>query len=65
MGAESDQRQRAYRDYVLSCRDREEEELTLKMSTGVLGNASFHESILRQGIDSRRPKRGRPKLIAP
>jgi len=55
------QRERAYRDYVLSRRDREEQELRVKMGRGVLGGGDFGELIEKQIIESQRPKRGRPR----
>ncbi len=63
MGNEEKQRQKAYREYVLSNRDKEEEELKLKMSIGVIGDGGFHHQIQRQLVESKRRKRGRPKLI--
>jgi hypothetical protein len=63
MGGEEKQRQKVYRDYVLSNRDKEEEELKLKMSLGVIGDGGFQHQIQRQLVESKRPKRGRPKLL--
>lgn len=63
MGSEEKQRQKAYKEYVLSNRDKEEEELKLKMTVGVIGDGGFHHRIQRQLVESKRPKRGRPKLI--
>jgi putative transposase len=62
MGSEEKQRQTAYRDYVLSNRDKEEEELKLKMAMGVIGDGGFYHQIQKQLVEARRPKRGRPKL---
>jgi hypothetical protein len=63
LGGEEKQRQKEYRDYVLSNRDKEEEELRLKMSLGVIGDGGFQHQIQKQLVESKRPKRGRPKLF--
>ncbi len=64
MGIEEKRRQKAYREYVLSNRDKEEEELKQKMSLGVIGDGGFHYQIQKQIVESKRPKRGRPKSVS-
>ena len=62
MGSEEKQRQMTYREYVLTNRGKEEEELRMKMARGVFGDGVFHHRIQKQLVEARRPKRGRPKL---
>jgi len=45
MGKENGARQRAYRKYVCSNRDREEQEIREKMARGVIGAEIFQEKI--------------------
>lgn len=61
MGKESGARQRAYRDYICSNRDREEQEIREKMVSGVIGAEIFQEKIEKRVMEVRRPKRGRPR----
>jgi putative transposase len=61
MGKDPSRRQKAYREYVSSNRDREEQEMREKMSRGVIGVDRFRATLERKAIDSRRPKRGRPR----
>ena len=61
MGKEGHTRQKAYREYVCSNRDKEEQELRERMARGVIGAEIFQEKIERRAIESRRPKRGRPR----
>jgi putative transposase len=60
-GTKPHERQRTYRDYVLSHRDSEEQELRAKLGRGVLGSEDFGAMIQRQTIAAQRPKRGRPR----
>ena len=60
MGKERSQRQRAYREYVVSTREKEEQEIREKMGRGVIGVEEFRRRIQRRAIDASRPKRGRP-----
>ena len=57
-------RQRHYREYVASHRDREEEELRQKMTTGYLGGAGFRLILQKQTVAQRKPRPGRPPKIA-
>jgi hypothetical protein len=61
MGEDSFQRQKAYRDYVPSLREKEEQELRVKMGGGVLGREDYRVMLEKQIIDAQRPKRGRPR----
>jgi len=60
-GGGPSERQKTYIEYVLSPRDKEEQELREKTESGVLGSEDFGRLIQRQIVDARRPKRGRPK----
>jgi putative transposase len=59
MGRDASQRQRAYREYVLSSRDKEEQEIKEKTKRGVIGGEWFRERIDKKVIEDKRPKRGR------
>jgi putative transposase len=61
MGKENGARQRAYREYVCSNRDREEQEIREKMGRGVIGADIFQEKIEKRVMEVRRSKRGRPR----
>jgi putative transposase len=61
MGKENRARQKAYREYVCSNRDREEQEIREKMARGVIGVETFQENIEKRVVEIRRPKRGRPR----
>jgi putative transposase len=61
MGKENGARQRAYREYVCSNRDREEQEIRKKMARGVIGAEIYQEKIEKRVKEARRPKRGRPR----
>jgi putative transposase len=61
LGKDIGDRQKNYREYVLSSREKEEEELREKMGKGVLGTGEFQREIKKRAIDYRRPKRGRPE----
>ena len=61
MGKESGTRQRAYREYVCSNREREEQEIRERMARGVIGAEIFQEKIEKRVMEVRRPKRGRPR----
>lgn len=61
MGRESGIRQRAYREYVCSNRDREEQEVRDKMARGVIGAEIYQEKIEKRVMEAWRPKRGRPR----
>jgi len=59
LGTEPPQRQKAYREYVLSNREKEEQEIKEKMGSGILGVEGFRKDIQKRVIDARRPKKGR------
>lgn len=60
MGKGPSQRQRAYREYVCSNRDEEEQEIREKMVKGVIGAEGFRKQMNKKAIEVKRPKRGRP-----
>jgi hypothetical protein len=60
MGKGPSQRQRAYREYVRSNRDEEEQEVREKMVRGVNGAAGFQEQMDKRAIEIKRLGRGRP-----
>jgi putative transposase len=60
MGKDGPQRQRVYRVYVCSNRDKEEQEVREKMAKGVIGAVGFQEQIDKKVIEIKRPRRGRP-----
>jgi putative transposase len=61
LGGEPSQRQKAYREYVCSNRDKEEREVREKMEKGVMGSEGFRENVDRKVMDTWRKKRGRPR----
>jgi hypothetical protein len=61
MGKGPSQRQRAYREYVWSNRDKEEQEIREKMAKGAIGVAEFQEQMDKKAIEIKRPRRGRPR----
>ena len=61
MGKGPFQRQRAYREYVCSNRDKEEQEIREKMAKGAIGVAEFQEQMDKKAIEIKRPRRGRPR----
>jgi hypothetical protein len=61
MGKGPFQRQRAYREYVCSNRDKEEQEVREKMVRGVNGGAGFQEQMGKRVIEVRRLGRGGPR----
>jgi putative transposase len=61
MGKGASQRQRAYREYVSSNRDKEEQEIREKMGKGIIGTMEFQERMNKRVIEARRPRRGRPR----
>jgi len=61
MGKGPFQRQRAYREYDSSNRDKEEQEIGEKMAKGAIGAAGFQEQMEKKSIEIKRPRRGRPK----
>ncbi len=61
MGKENGARQRAYREYVCSNRDKEEQEIREKMARGVIGAEIYQEKIEKRVMEARRPRRGRPR----
>ena len=61
MGKESGTRQKAYREFVGSNRDREEQEIKEKMARGVIGAEIYQEKVEKRVMEARRPKRGRPR----
>jgi putative transposase len=61
MGKDQTERQRAYREYVSSNRDKEEQEIREKMGRGIIGAERFQKEIGRKMIEVKRPRRGRPR----
>ena len=61
MGKGPFQRQRAYREYVSSNRDKEEQEIREKLAKGAIGTAGFRERMDKKAIEIKRPRRGRPR----
>ena len=61
MGTESKKREMAYRDYVCSNREREEQELKEKMTRGIVGTEGYCTRIEKKTVDVKRRGRGRPK----
>ncbi len=61
MGKDQPQRQRAYREYAYSNRDKEEQEIREKMGRGIIGTERFRKEIGRKMIEIKRPRRGRPR----
>jgi hypothetical protein len=61
MGKESGIRQRVYREYVCSNRDREEQEIRERMARGIIGVEIFQEKIEKRVMEVWKPKRGRPR----
>ena len=61
MGRGNGARQRAYREYVCSGRDKEEQEIREKTGGGVIGIEQYQEKIEKRVMEARRPRRGRPK----
>jgi putative transposase len=61
MGRGPSQRQRGYREYVCSNRAKEEQEIRDKMGRGIIGAEGFRQEVEKKLVDSRRPKRGRPR----
>jgi len=61
MGKSPPQSQRAYREYVCSNRDKEEQEIREKMAKGAIGAAGFQEQMGKKAIEIKRPRRGRPR----
>jgi hypothetical protein len=61
MGKGPSQRQRAYREYICSNRDKEEQEVWEKMVRGVIGAAGFQEQMGKKAIEIKRLGRGRPR----
>jgi putative transposase len=51
MGKGQSQRQKAYREYVCSNRDKEEQEIREKMGKGVIGAVGFREEIDKKVIE--------------
>ena len=61
MGRGPSQRQREYREYVCSDREKEEQEIREKMAKGIIGTVEFQERMNKKVIEIRRPRRGRPR----
>lgn len=61
LGKERIRRQKAYREFVHSNRDKEEQEIKEKMGEGVIGVEGFRAEIEKRAINARRPRKGRPK----
>jgi hypothetical protein len=60
MGKGPAQRQRAYREYVCSNRDKEEHEVREKNVRGVILAAGFQEKMDKKAIEIKGPGKGRP-----
>jgi hypothetical protein len=60
MGRDQRQRQKAYREYACSNRDKEEQEIREKMAKGIIGAVGFQEQMGKKMIEAKRPRRGRP-----
>jgi hypothetical protein len=54
-------RQKAYREYVQSNRDKEEQEVREKMAKGIIGAAGFQKQMDKKVIEVKRPRRGGPR----
>ena len=61
MGKGPSQRQRAYREYVCSNRDKEEQEIREKMAKGATGGVGFQMQTEKKAVEIKRPRRGRPR----
>ena len=61
MGRDPSQRQRAYREYVCSNRDKEEQEIKNRMGYGVIGAEKFRQEVEKKLVDSTNPGKGRPR----
>ncbi len=61
MWKDQSQRQRVYREYVCSNRDKEEQEIREKMDKGIIGTGEFREELGKKVIEAKRPRRGRPR----
>ena len=61
MWKDQSQRQRAYREYVCSNRDKEEQEIREKMGEGIIGAGGFREELGKKVIEAKRARRGRPR----
>ena len=61
MGKDPSERQRAYREYACSNREREEQEIREKMGRGIIGTEEFRKRINKKVIEIKRPKRVRPR----
>jgi hypothetical protein len=61
MGKDQPERQTAYREYVCSNRDKEEQDIREKIRRGIIGVERFRKEIGRQMIEIKRPRRGRPR----
>jgi len=61
MGKGPAKRQRAYREYACSNRDKEEQEVREKMAKGIIGALWFQEQMDKKVIEVKRPGRGRPR----
>jgi hypothetical protein len=57
----SSQRQRSYREYFCSNRDKKEQEKREKMVRGVIEAVGIQEQMDKKVIEVKRPGRGRPK----
>jgi hypothetical protein len=56
MGKDLSQNQRAYREYVCSSRDKEEQEIREKVANGAIGAAGFQEQMDKKVIEIKRPE---------
>lgn len=61
MGKDPSQRRRAYREYVCSNRDKEEQEIREKMVKGIIGAAGFQGQMDKRVLEIKRPRSGRPR----
>ena len=61
LGKDLSQRQKAYREYVCSHREREEQEIREKMAKGIIGAEKFRKEVGKKVLEAKRPRRGRPR----
>ena len=61
MGEDQSKRHKAYREYVRSGKDKEDQEIRDRMNRGVIEAEEFRIRVEREGVDARRPKQGSPR----
>jgi hypothetical protein len=54
-------KEKVYREYVCSNRDKEEQEIREKIAKGAIGTAGFQMQMEKKVIEMKRPRRGRPR----